>query len=168
MRFGQVLGEVIQERGETQDIPAEVACVSNSSISKYIRGTRKPPKDVMKNTATHYDEAKLYVAAANEATGEAWVPWLDNADLHRATTHLKTLEEIEEAVSAMRSAPITKRSDQLDQNEREMIRRAIIECIEAITALTHHVAILCKEYCFSWMGMWKEHRKKLKVSGYLK
>jgi len=145
VRFGQTLQEVMNRHRETQQDLAEVAHVSNSAISKYIRGTRRPPEDVMRSVAAHYDEAELYIAAANEATGDAWVPWLNNADLHRATTHLKTLEEIEEAVTAMRSAPITKRSDQLDEKEREMIRRAVIECIEAITAQTHHVAVLCRE-----------------------
>lgn len=168
MRFGQALREVMERNGDTQIDLAEVAHVSNSSVSKYIRGTRRPPEDVMRSVATHYDEAELYLAAANEATGGAWVPWLNNADLHRATTHLKTLEEIEEAVSAMRAAPITKRGDQVDEKERELIRRAIVECIEAITALTHHVAVLCKEYCFSWMSMWTEHRKKLKARKYMK
>jgi hypothetical protein len=47
------------------------------------------------------------------------------------------------------------------------IRTAIIECIEAITALTHYVAVLCKEYAFSWLAMWREHRQKLKDSKYL-
>ncbi|ALS27158.1 Xre family transcriptional regulator [Paenibacillus sp. 32O-W] len=168
MSFGQALHEVMERHGDTQMELSAVAHVSNSTISKYVRGTRRPPEDVMRSVATHYDEAELYIAAANEATGEAWVPWMNNADLHRATTHLKTLEEIEEAVQAMRSAPITKRGDQITQQERELVRRAIMECIEAITALTHHVAILCKEYTFSWFGLWKEHRQKLRAHKYLK
>lgn len=168
MRFGQALREVMERHGDTQMELSEIAHVSNSAISKYVRGTRRPPEDVMRSVATHYDEAELYVAAANEATGGAWVPWLDNADLHRATTHLKTLEEIEEAITAMKAAPITKRGDQINEKERELIHRAIMECIEAITALVHHVAILCKEYCFSWMAVWREHRRKLRTNKYMK
>ncbi|TMV49397.1 XRE family transcriptional regulator [Paenibacillus mesophilus] len=168
MNFGQTLEKVIDERGETREGPAQVAKVSHSSISKYIRGTRRVPEDVMRSTSQHYNEPELYIAAANEATGGAWVPWLNNADLHRANVHLKTIEEVEEAREALAAAPITKRRDQMDEKELAKIKTAIIECIEAITALTHQVAILCKEYCFSWMTMWKEHRSKLRASKYLK
>lgn len=168
MSFGQTLEKVLESRNETQEVPARVSFVSQSLVSKIIRGKRKPAKDLMRNTAEHFDEPELYLAAANEASGNAWVPWLNNTDLHRANTHLKTLEEIEEAAIALKAAPITKQRTQMSEQELQLMKTAICECIEAITALTHHVAILCKEYCFSWMAMWKEHRLKLKASKYIK
>jgi hypothetical protein len=110
----------------------------------------------------------LYLAAQDEVTGGACTPWLDGADLHASTVHLKTFEEITEAEEAMKAVPITKRKDQLREKDLAAIRTAIVECIEAITALTHYVAVLCKEYTFSWLTMWREHRQKLKESKYLK
>lgn len=168
MKFGQTLDVVSGERGENQQIVADVAHVSNSLVSKIIRGNRKPAKDIMRNTTAHYDDARLYLAAQEEVAGDASVPWLNNADLHASTVHLKTIEEIRETIEAMATVPITKRKDQLCDKDKEAIRTAIKECIEAITALTHYVAILCKEYCFSWLGVWKEHRLKLKASKYIK
>ncbi|MFD0682409.1 MULTISPECIES: helix-turn-helix domain-containing protein [unclassified Paenibacillus] len=167
-QFGQTLAKVRSERNEGQGTAARVAYVSQSYISKIEKGERRAPKDVMKSTVEHYDDPQLAVAAANEATGGGWIPWLNNTDLHRANTHLKTLEEIEEAVIALKAAPITKLRTQMDEHELQLMKTAIRECIEAITALTHHVAILCKEYCFSWMAMWNEHRIKLKASKYIK
>ncbi|MFB9326971.1 XRE family transcriptional regulator [Paenibacillus aurantiacus] len=167
MEFGSMLDSVLTERKETQLQAAASLNASNSAISKVTLGTRKPSKELMQSAVAYYDEPFLAVAAATEATGGAFVPYMNNADLHRASTHLKTMEELEEAVTAMRLAPITKRKDQLSADERELIRRAIFECVEAITALTHHVAVLCKEYAFSWFGVWKEHRAKLKAHKYI-
>jgi hypothetical protein len=165
--FGQVLDQVIRERNETQESPARIAHCSSSLISKITRGTRKPPKDVMSRTAAHYDDPKLCLAAMEEVTGGACTPWLNNADLHKSNVHLKTIEEVREAYEALSVAPITKRQDQLNEKDRQAIKNAIMESIEAITALTHHVAVLCKEYMFSWSAVWKTHRQELKIKKYL-
>lgn len=167
MRFGQALEQTIDEHGETQEGPARVAHVSGSYISKIIRGSRRPPKDVMRSTTAHYDEPQLCLAAQEEVVGPACVPWLDNADLHPANVHLKAREEVWEAYEALETLPVTKRNDQLSEKDFQNIRRVIKECIEAITALTHQVAILCKQYAVSWVGMWKEHRTELRSKKYL-
>lgn len=166
-QFGPALEEVMKRAGETRLKAAKVAHVDNSTIGKVIKGSRKPAKEVMSSTAEHYDDGQLYIAAAGEVTKGAFVPWLNKVDLHRASVHIKTMEEISEAFEAIKSAPITKQRQQLSEAELHHIKLLIMECIEAITALTHYVAILCKEYCFSWMGMWKEHRAKLKERKYM-
>lgn len=168
MKFGQALEAVSEERGENQYVVASIACVSNSLVSKIVRGTRKAPSDLIRSTVAHYDEPRLYLAAQEEVAGDATVPWLNNSDLHPSTVHLKNIEEIREAIEAMSAVPITKRKDRLTDADRAAIKKAIKESIEAITALTHYVAILCKEYGFSWMAVWKEHRLKLKTSKYIK
>lgn len=65
-------------------------------------------------------------------------------------------------------APISKTNEQITDAERHQIKRLLMETVEAITALTHLAAVLCKEYSFSWLGTWKEHRAELKVKKYLK
>ncbi|MFC0214054.1 XRE family transcriptional regulator [Paenibacillus chartarius] len=116
----------------------------------------------MTTTAAHYDERKLYLAAMEEVTAGDCVPYLNNADdLHKANVHLMTSEEVSEALQALSAAPITKRKDQLLDSDKQAIKAAIMESIEAITVLTHYVAVLCKEYMFSWSCMWKLHRQEL-------
>jgi transcriptional regulator with XRE-family HTH domain len=168
MKFGQELAQVMDEHGENQTDIAQIACVSNSSISKYTLGTRRIPKDVIRVTASHYDDPRLFVAAQEEVTGGACTPWLNGADLHKSTVQIKTQEELSEAQVAICTVSITKRKDQLAEKDIENIKIAITESIEAITALTHYVAVLCKEYSFSWLTMWNEHRKQLKMQKYVK
>jgi len=107
------------------------------------------------------------MASANEVTNDSWMPVLNNVDLHRANTHLKTMEEMREAMEALNQAPITKRRDQMCDSDIKNMKLTIMECIEAVTALTHHIAVLCKDYCFSWIALWREHRQELKGKRYL-
>ncbi|MBB6689947.1 helix-turn-helix transcriptional regulator [Cohnella xylanilytica] len=168
MSFGQALQKKLDEAGQTQGAAAKTANVSGSLISKISRGTRKPPKDVMRTLTIHYDDPELAVAAANEATGGAWVPWLNNADLHPSSVAWKTREEVLEAYEATGAAPLSKRRDQLTESDMVKIKEAIREAVEAITALVHMVATMCKAYKISWTHVWKMHRMKLKESKYLK
>lgn len=167
MSIGEVYHDFRTERRMTQQEFAEQINIERSSLTKIENGSRKPPAELITKAATRFDDPRMFLAAQEEITGGASVPWLDNADLHRAATHFKTMEEAEEALAAMKATPIMKRSDQLSPEDREAIKKTIMECIEAITALTHHVAVLCRDYTFSWLGSWKEHRAELKSKKYL-
>lgn len=166
-QFGPALEEVLKRTGETRTKAGAAAHVDASLIGKIVKGTRNPSKEVMSSTTEHYDDGQLYIAAAGEVTKGAFVPWLNNADLHKSSVHLKTLEEIREVTEALMKAPITKTKEQLLEADMKQIKLTLMECVEAITALTHYVAILCKEYRFSWTGVWKEHRAYLKSKKYL-
>ncbi|WP_410771016.1 helix-turn-helix transcriptional regulator [Fontibacillus sp. BL9] len=167
MSIGNVIHKYRKEQGMTQEEFAEQVLIDRSSIAKVESGKRQAPKSLIRQAAITFDDPRLYLAAQEEVTDGASVPYLDNADLHRAATHIKTLEEMEEAKAAMKAAPLMKRLDQMTNGDREVIKKTIMECVEAITALTHHVAVLCKENKFSWLGIWKEHRAELKAKKYL-
>lgn len=166
-QFGPALEEVLRRTGNTRADVAGVAHIDASMVGKVIKGTRKPSKEVMQSTVGHYDDGRLYIAAAGEVTEGAAVPWLENADLHRSSVHLKALEEIGEAEEALHDAPITKTREQLTQTDLLKIKAAIMESVEAITALMHYVSILCREYCFSYVGVWREHRSELRAKKYI-
>ncbi|MEC0370856.1 helix-turn-helix domain-containing protein [Paenibacillus chibensis] len=167
MSIGEVLHDYRKQAGMTQEEFADRVLIDRSSVAKVENGKRPAPSSLIRQAASTFDDPRLYLAAQEEITGGASVPWLDNADLHRAATHLKSMEETEEAIAAMKTAPIMKRPDQLTVADRAAIRTAIFECVEAITALTHNVAVLCKDYAFSYIGIWKEHRAELKSKKYL-
>ncbi|MDU0332565.1 helix-turn-helix transcriptional regulator [Paenibacillus sp. 3LSP] len=166
-QFGPALADVLRRTGDSRSDVAKIAHVDASTVGKVIKGTRKPSKEVMQSTIDHYDDGRLYIAAAGEVTGGATVPWLNNVDLHRSSVHLKVLEEIGEAKEALHHAPITKTREQLNQSDLAKIKTAIMESVEAITALMHYVSVLCKEYCFSYIGIWREHRSELRAKKYI-
>ncbi|MEK5162024.1 helix-turn-helix transcriptional regulator [Paenibacillus sp. FSL R5-0527] len=167
-QFGPALEEALQRTGETRGKVGRVTHVDASMVGKIIKGTRKPSKEVMRAASEHYDDGQLFIAAAAEVTGGAFVPWLDGADLHKSTTTLKTLEEMDEAEAALQEAPITKRLDQLTPKEKQQIKVSIMEQIEAVTALLHNITMLCREYGFSFSKMFREHRSEMKAKKYMK
>ena len=167
-QFGQALGEMLKRTGKTKIEVAKAVHVDNSLIGKIVNGTRKPAKEIMKSTSEHFDDGQLYIAAAGEVTGGAFAPWLDNVDLHRASVLFKTVEEMREVLTLSAEVPISKTADQLTESERQHMKRLLMETVEAITALTHFAAVLCKEYSFSWLATWKEHRADLKAKKYMK
>ena len=73
-QFGSALEEVLKRKGQTKIQAAQVAKIDNSTLGKIIKGSRKAPKDIMRSTATHYDDGQLYIAAAGEVTGGAFAP----------------------------------------------------------------------------------------------
>lgn len=166
-QFGRALGEMLERSGDTRGKVGRVVHVDPSLIGKIVKGSRRPSKEVMRDTAQHYDDGQLYIAAAGEVTGGAFAPWLDNVDLHRASVLFKTVEEMKEVLVASTEAPISKTNEQINEEERQQIKRLLMETVEAITALTHLAAVLCKEYSFSWLGTWKEHRAYLKSKKYM-
>ncbi|MNW37020.1 hypothetical protein D3C74_140510 [compost metagenome] len=166
--FSEALEDVLKRTGDTLSTAGKVTNVDGSQIGKIIKGTRKASKPVMRAAAQHYDDGQLFIAAAAEVTGGAFVPWLDGADLHKSTTTLKTLEEMDEAEVALQEAPITKRLDQLSPKEKQQIKVSIIEQIEAVTALLHNITMLCREYGFSFSKMFLEHRSEMKAKKYMK
>jgi len=166
--FSGALEEVIKRTGDTLAKAGQAVHMDGSQIGKVLKGTRNPSKELMRSAAEHYDDGQLYIAAAGEVTGGAFAPWLDNVDLHRASVLFKTVEEMKEVLDLSSEVPINKTADQLTEADRQIMKRLLMETVEAITALTHFAAVLCKEYSFSWFGIWKEHRAELKAKKYMK
>ncbi|GGF83037.1 hypothetical protein GCM10010912_30200 [Paenibacillus albidus] len=166
--FPGALKDVMQRKGDTLAKVGRAAHVDGSQIGKIVKGSRKASKPVMRSTIEHYDDGQLFLAAAADVTGGAFAPWLDNVDLHRASVLFKTVEEMKEVLVASGQVPISKTNEQINEAERHQIKRLLMETVEAITALNHLAAVLCKEYSFSWLGTWKEHRAELKAKKYMK
>lgn len=166
--FGPALRSALKRAGHTQQQAGSIVHVDASMIGKITNGTRKASKETMKAVVKHYDDPQLVIAAAAEVTGGASVPWLDNADLHPSSAYIKTIEEIREAEQALMRLPITKSLEQLSEYDRQTVKNSLMEQIEAITALTHNVALLSQKYAFSYAGLWNEHRDELKFKKYMK
>ena len=167
-QFPGALEEVLKRTGDTLAQAGKAANVDGSQVGKIIKGSRKASEPVMRAAAQHYDDGQLYIAAAGEVTGGAFAPWLNNVDLHRASVLFKTVEEMKEVLALTNEAPISKTTDQLTESDRQIMKRLLMETVEAITALTHFAAVLCKDYSFSWLATWKEHRADLKAKKYMK
>jgi hypothetical protein len=137
---------------------------SRESVSHQENGQYKVQPELSKYYAEKHNNPWVAMEAASEYIG--WSPVKldgDAVDLHRTTVTMKTQEELEEALAAMREVSkklmINPRSvEQVDIFE---IEKSLLESIDAITALNHYVAVICKEYGISWVKIWTKHKVKL-------
>lgn len=168
------IGERIQEARLASELTQEQLALdfhlSKQMVSHVERGRRKLPKDVMPKAIETLDCGFVAVAAASEVTGGAWVTKLDgdHVDLHRSSVRAKTEEELHEALNAISSVCVANHPSGMKEEDRRQLEEALIQAIDAITALTHYVSVICRDYRFSWNKLWKIHRSKLKARKFIK
>lgn len=161
-----------QEAGITQlEMTFDDYYGSRESISQQENGRYQVQESLAQYYTEKHNNPWVGFEAAAEYTG--WGPVkLDGeaADLHRTSVSIKTNEELEEAIEAIRvaSKKMAINPQHIESSDRKEIEASIHECIDAITALNHYVAIVCKDYGISWVKMWTKHKMKLIARRFIK
>lgn len=170
MSLGQILKEARAQSGYTQLELGDELFVSRSTVAMVETGQRDLPDEVVPVAVGKLDCGFLAMEVASRYTGGAFVSKLngDAVDLHRASVKEKSIEEMREALDAVKNVCVANRPERIGESDREKLEHSLLQVIDAIVALTHYVAVVCREYGFSWIKMWKKHRQKLKEDGYLK
>lgn len=154
--------------GKTQEQLAMQLNVSREGISKFENGRSKIPPDISRSMMQMNDHPPFALALRNEYTKTGAV-WLDgpNADLHHCSVKEKAVEEMEEALTALRDFNFARPLKSISSWEHPEVHRVLEETVEAITALETAVAIICKGLDFSYTGAWHNHYTQLKAKGYV-
>lgn len=144
--------------------------LSRESVSAYETGRAKLPTDISQKLMNKYDNPWLAMEIGYEYSAGSGVKKLDgqNVDLHRSSVKAKTEEELEEALIALRNISVVNKPEFISQMDKEKIKEALIQVIDAIYAAKHLVAVLAKEYGFSWLQLWHMQFKKLLQRGYVR
>lgn len=137
---------------------------SRESISQQENGRYQVQPELGRYYVEKHNDP--WVALESSAEYVGWGPVKldgDAADLHRTTVSLKTKEELEEAISTITQAfnQLTVNPRAIEKVDMSIIEESMRESIDAITALNHYVAVLCKEYKISWVKLWTQHKVKL-------
>lgn len=154
-----------REAGVTQlDMTFDDYYGSRESISQQENGRYQVQPELSTYFVDKHNNPWVAMEAASEYIG--WGPVkLDGeaADLHRTSVILKTKEELEEALSSLNEASkkLTSNPSTIEQGDLTEIEKSLHESIDAITALNHYVAVICKEYGISWVKVWTQHKVKL-------
>lgn len=154
--------------GETQQQMAMDLHVSREAVSKYENNERQIPPDISRKMMERKDSPRFALAMRHEYTRTGPV-WLDgsNVDLHHASVKEKTLEEIGEAMTALREFNFARSLQNISHWERPEAEKVIEESIEAITALEHLVVIMCEKLNISSLDAWSNHYTQLRAKGWL-
>lgn len=165
------VGEIMKQlRGnDTQQKKALEMSVARETISRYETGKDKVNIDVARQYSAKYDNPMFAMAIQTEYTGTGPV-LLDgeNIDLHRSAIKEKTLEELEEAFNRLKSTSLAKPLACLELFEKQDLHEALEELIEASTAISNLVAVVCMEAKISYKDLWTDHYRYLVSQGLLK
>lgn len=154
--------------GSTQQKLANEMNVSREAISRYETSKDKINVNVAQRISKKYDDPRFAMTLQHEYTSTGPI-WLDgpNIDLHRSAVKEKTLEELEEAIHKLRSTSLVKPMNNLTAYELHDVREALNELVEAQTAISHLVAVVCMEANINYAGLWENHYRALKSAGYV-
>lgn len=165
-----LVGEMLKEmRGEQTQLSLGLDInTTRETVSKYENGRSKVPSDISRTLVKKYDNPKFAITVRNEYTGTG-PKWLDgpNVDLHRSSVKEKTVEEMKEALDLIVSTCLAKPLKKLQHFELQSVDSMLQEAAEAITALDHFIAVVCKEAEISYTEVWDKHYKALVSAGYL-
>ncbi|HOV79549.1 MAG TPA: helix-turn-helix domain-containing protein [Bacillota bacterium] len=168
---GIALREVREERGWARRVIAGMLHISESLVSEWEHGRKRITEVLRTKLARKMDDGRLYLALGREATGGPCVaPWLDGIDGHRLACAMKTIEELEEAIAALKSImPVLMQPpERISEEARAAIRDTMLEIIECTTASENTCARLARLYGISLADMWDQHQAELEGKGYLK
>ena len=163
--FGTVQKEARKHADYTQEQFALELNLSRPALANIETGRRRMPRDRIKVANEVLDDGFYTMASVQEVLGEAWIPVLDGVDLHRSAVREKAIEEIREVMDEIKA---TSMVNQPNPKRQEEVENLLMECIDAIVCLTHLVAVICREFQISWVGMWREYHRKAETRGYLK
>lgn len=165
------VGEIMKQlRGtDTQQKQALEMSVARETISRYETNKDRVNVDVARQYSAKYDNPRFAITVQNEYTGTGPVI-LDgeNVDLHRSAIKEKTLEELEEAFNRLKSTSLAKPLACMELFEKQDLHDSLEELIEASTAISNLVAVVCIESGISYKELWVDHYNYLISKGFLK
>jgi NTP pyrophosphatase (non-canonical NTP hydrolase) len=171
-QYSYQLGQALMEADMTQLSFSLEANVSPESVSAYKNGRRPAPPDIKSKSILLTDNPFLAIAAAHESTAGTSPAILDgdNVELNRHTVVAKTVEEVEELLTAIKQAQplLLKPPRSLTSQERQQIEHLIQETLDVLTSTTNMTAVICRELKLSWIYQWTVHKAKLAKRGFLK
>lgn len=167
--LGTIQREARISAGVTQQEFADGMNYSRSMIAEIEAGRKRMAPEVAPRAVSLLDDGFYSMEMAHELTGGAYMGRLDGdlVDLSRTSVQLKSIEEIDELRDRLKRLNIINKPSGCEM-QKEELKQDLIECLDVIVCLSHFVAVICKEYAISWMGIWKLHRKKLKDRNYIK
>lgn len=170
MSVGKAIKELRREDDLSQLQLSFELNVSRESVSAYETERAKLPQDVSQKLMERFDDPFFAMEVANSYTGGGWVRKLDGeyVDLHRSSVKEKTMEEIDELTQALESFSFSTPPRLIKTRQRQDLENMTIEAVDVVYSVCHLLAVICKDYGFSWNEIWNRHAAKLIANGYVK
>ena len=162
--------DVRTKRGIRQDDIARLAHVHRTYISHVENGRVPDNPEVLRTLAQELDCAWLHKALHETLATLVFVHRKldgENVDLHRSSVKAKTLEELEEAIEALKGFDTVNKPGHItDQQREEIIEGLMMQLLGAENAIETLVAVLCEEYGISPSEVYERFNRRMQDKGY--
>lgn len=169
--IGVAIKEARELKGISQKDLGNGSYLSYKTISAIETGRRQVTQENLKIICKELDDPRLYFEAASEICGDVFtVNWLDGeaADLHRSSVKEKSIEELGEAIRAINLTKTYKNPGACTEDDIEVIKASVQETIDVFDASAIYIAVMCREFNLNIKDMFKFHKEKLILKGFLK
>jgi transcriptional regulator with XRE-family HTH domain len=165
MKIGEELARARKRQGITQVELANELPLSRESIAKIELGSRRLQDDMRRPIAQQIDDEEYYFKTWGDAAGEVSIPFLNGEyiDHHPASMAFLVQKETNEATEQLTRVCWAKPVHTQNESEREEVKKAVFEILDAVASMMNLVAVICKEYDFSMKRLFKDWRVTLKV-----
>lgn len=165
MEIGHIVAEARMRSSFTKASIASELDYSASYVDKWERGERSIPQHVLPKLAEKLDDVELYFATWQEAAGGVSLPLLngDYVDHHPTSMMIMAKQETREALEQIKQVCWVKPAHVRDDRDKEELKKAIFEVLDAATSMINLVAVICREHKFSMRKIFKEWRLTLKA-----
>lgn len=158
--------DAMQNRGVSQSDIARAINRHRTYVSHIVNGRVPRDAEVLRALAAELDDGRLYKALHEALASVAFVHrWLDGdmVDLHRSSVKAKALEELEEAITALRGFCVANKPRREDIDKA---RDLIHELLGAECAIETLVSVLCDEYGMSPSEEYQRFNETMQAKGY--
>ncbi|UII56681.1 helix-turn-helix domain-containing protein [Cytobacillus spongiae] len=168
MAIGEAMAEARKRQGLTQHDLSQEVNYSRESIAKYETGARKLPREMYSTVTQKIDDPEFYFETWGETTGYVSIPYFDgeHIDRHPASMLILVRSETQEALDHLKQVTWSKPIEAYSDDDREQLRKALLETLDAAASMVNLVATICKKHRFSMKDLFLTWQVSLKARRY--
>ncbi|PGW38357.1 transcriptional regulator [Bacillus cereus] len=168
MSIGKEVAMARKRKGITQEQLSLEIPVSRESLAKYETEKRRIPKDLRKCITEGIDDPQLFFKMWSEAAGHVSIPFFNGEyiDLHPTSMRYMVQHETNEALKQLDTLCWFKPSQVWSEHEKESMKKAMHEILNATGSMMSLVAVLCDQYGFSMTDIFKYWKVSLRARKY--
>ncbi|MGE7874819.1 helix-turn-helix domain-containing protein [Bacillus paramycoides] len=168
MSIGKEVAMARKRKGITQERLSSEIPVSRESLAKYETEKRRIPKDLRKCITEGIDDPQLFFKMWSEAAGHVSIPFFNGEyiDLHPTSMRYMVQQETNEALKQLDTLCWFKPSQAWSEQEKESMKKAMHEILDATGSMMSLVAVLCDQYGFSMTDIFKYWKVSLRARKY--
>ncbi|RAS75708.1 hypothetical protein A4R27_21905 [Priestia endophytica] len=170
MRVKASLGDALKEKGKSQTAFAKEVGYDQSTISKWVTGSRTITKEARPILARAVDSFKYYTTLIKETTGIGFAPYMDGKKIKRDVASLRVLVEQEQRDTMEFWDKDFWYVPANSANEREIqeARRFVQEYSEKLAIEFNLLGAFCEQYRFSLKEVDQKRDLAFKTRGFVK